>query len=575
MAGYSPHSLLSVDDLRAVDSLHKTYVQELSDFIDTVDEADLIIGAQWEAQYRKMPHPDLILLAETNQVEPRDLAEQFLLHRLLENLATGGFHRELLYGPREGLPLREEFTIAFALRDYLVPRVTRHDIRGPSSPGAGGGRSMQMQRSRQYDPSRTDIRYHGQGYRRNSMEMRPSMGMHQEIRTTQEIRIEYRMQMIQQILDSSDILFTEGGSNPVNYWEGLVSHLSEGIDASHLREGFIKFLTIPDVVDQFVRGGEDTLQQMMEPTPETLKDISIGAFWKLAKGQFGEGPDNLNTDFVRFTRAFYDPESLRQEATQLEDLMRTATAGAGMMDEINACYNAIKLADTFGGTVDNIVSLLGLAYQFRDEKGNSYVESFFRDLLVVSKMKYILADRTMARFASRFAKISRRSKAKEHEQGFMNIIFEYVLTSMGIIAPSVFTLRYAKHDEVDVEVLSSTDEELREICRRYNISLKEPFYWNRWAVMDQRPSRITDRQIRGLMSLFANQEKDIILEATDFPVVFQDILNALETENHQERLEELKTILVTVISSGNLTEVLVEMLQDRWYERFLALGFGG
>jgi hypothetical protein len=410
------------------------------------------------------------------------------------------------------------------------------------------------------------------------MGMSQHLSLSQDLEMTLDQRISQKMGLVQSLSLTMNQIFHESDAAPENYYDTLIRFLATRINNPGLKQGFLEFLTNPFVGTRLINSREERLADLLEPNLNTLKEVAVDAMFQMTKGEFGQDPSHrIQLDAVTMRQAFFDPAYLESEIKKQTDLLRDVASGGALMEEIRVKQDALRLADALGPMVTNITTLLGLGFDIKDAQGNSYLGAFFRDMLIVEKLQYIVADRTMARFAARFLPISKKSDPKEHYPAFINVIFEFMMTSIGVISPKLFNLQHAK-DEVDIAVLANSDEELRQIYSHYNLSRKEVFFWNRWAVVGVRPSRITDNMIRGLLRVFQVEEGPRLIEISGFDEVFNDIMDIKEELSNdyitkEEAQENMHSLVVHVLTGQELTKEIAGLLKERWYQLLVDLGF--
>jgi len=416
-------------------------------------------------------------------------------------------------------------------------------------------------------------------WRRNSgMDFRQEFRMEQSQKQKLEHRIELRLEILQNILLQIRHILKSTEADPAKYWVGLITFLSKKLQANNLQQGFMELLTNPHLVAQLTVQSSDSLEMLLSPTKKTLMDIAIVAIHRMTGGEF-QSPSGevIKTNISKLNQAFTQPATLQEEIIKLENL-RSAESTAGLELEIQESQTALLIAEALSPMVENMVALLTLSYSLRDENNQSYVKNFFRDLLITEKLQFLVADRIMARFAGRFIRAS-RTQLKTHTLGIVNTVFEYMMVCIGIVDPKLFSLQSAKNDPVDAEILGITEEELTKIYHKYNLHRDEVFFWNRWAVVGKKPTAITDNKIRELMQVFQKEDGDHVLQAVKLDNLFENIQSLLEDKSDgeltpEETQDQLRHLIGNVLTSSEVSDLIIQLLREKWYQRFLSLGFG-
>lgn len=411
--------------------------------------------------------------------------------------------------------------------------------------------------------------------------MRQTLG--QSLEQALEQKIEQRIEIIQRLgrrgaaLHLSQILQATEAS-PANYWAGLIRFLALRIKDTNLRSGFESLLTNPFLMDRLLVSSEDSLNRLLTPNKNVLTEIAIDAMFKMKQAP-GEEPIETNVALVR--SAFKDPQETQAEIGRLEELMRTMNEQgddiAGLMQQHREYRNAQEMEQELRPLVDNVTSLLMFAYRMANETNESYLRNYFRDMLIVHKLRFIASDRIVARFAGRFINIAGNSKPKEHAAAIINTVFEYMLVAIGIISPNLFILNWSK-SEVDEEVLDPINVELQSVAKQWNLNLNETFFWNRWAVINQKPSAITDNKIRDMVKLFQKEDGPKILEAIEFDQLFEDVLEILDQfrsgdSTRDDTKDTLRRRIADVLTGNAVEDLLIQLLQTKWYSRLTQMGF--
>lgn len=407
-------------------------------------------------------------------------------------------------------------------------------------------------------------------------EMRQSLS--QKLEQSLEQKIEQRIEIIQRMgLRLSQIL-KASEANPENYWAGLIQFLAQRIKDVNLRAGFESLLTNQFLMNRLLISSEESLTKLLTPNKNVLTEIAIDAMFKMKQAP-GEEPIETNIALVQ--NAFKDPTKAEAEINQIEGLMRSMHERGedtrGLMQQLKEQRNAQEVEKELRPMVDNIVALLLFAYRMPNENNESYLRNYFRDMLIAHKLRFIASDRIVARFAGRFINIGTEAKPKEHVMAVINTIFEYMLVAIGIISPNLFILNWSKSD-VDEEVLDPANAELHMLANKWNLNLNETFFWNRWAVVNQKPSAITDNKIRDMVKLFQEEDGKKVLETIDYEQLFKNIIATLQDfksgEIHRnDAKDQLRATIADVLTENALADLLIQLLQTKWYDRLTKMGF--
>lgn len=297
---------------------------------------------------------------------------------------------------------------------------------------------------------------------------------------------------------------------------------------------------------------------------------------------------NMDSTVVRYFRdAFLQPQKLQQDLDGMKELAQTSggnglnTGAVQDIGEINIALRAHKL---MGAHYHTCRSLVKLALSISDG-GEPLFMNFLRDFVVMSKLDYVLSLRIQRRFAARFEQAGPKARKKNYRDAMLNSIGEFVLVSLGIIAPSVFALKSAEIDEVgylfaeqnfddmddEEENQTPADVELSKWMKQYRLQTKGRIFWNRWAMVGRQPTAFTDESIRSFIRQTVAKCTDELLEAVDFDDVFrrcQDVnAEARESEDDDDEATEalLGEVLADAFDSTKFREILQCHMRGDWY----------
>lgn len=414
------------------------------------------------------------------------------------------------------------------------------------------------------------------------MEFRHELSQNQSLQQS----ITHRLDMIHSLTLQMLHIIEDTDADPHKYWEQLIVFLGDRLQSPQLKQGFLQLLSNEFLAKRLLVPDEEHLEKMVAPNSKLLTEMAVDAMYKMTKDfqdqALAPGEEPIKTNIVRVHQAFENPDEVEAEISRLEDLMRAQHEQGGnvtgLMNEIKENRTALEVHQELLPLVTNSVALLTLAYTIKDETGNSYLRSFFRDMLISSKLRFIASDRIIARFAGRFINIKRNSKPKDHALAVVNTVFEYMLVAIGIVSPELFTLNFAKN-EVDEEVLGDTQQEFKAICKHWNLNTEGTFFWSRWALIGQKPSAVTDTKIRDMMRLFQREDADAVLQAVEFDELYKETVETLdkfddEEINREEAKSELRGSIAASLGSEVVTTLIIKLLQEKWYRRLLSMGFG-
>lgn len=413
--------------------------------------------------------------------------------------------------------------------------------------------------------------------------MRMEMSQSIEQKTELEQRVELRQALTITMNQIARDLFESNPVKPSQYFEGLVDVLANEIQSDSLRQGVVSLMKNPQLVQEMMKNAED----LIDLDPKVVKGVSVGAIYEMTQGQFsasiGEGEDKKQVKYEttkgRFVDAFFRPEEMKQELELVKDhridLLKSGGNTASQDAAIAEMESALQLAQTFGDLVSNMEQVITLFHSLKTKDGLG-LSDFFKDLAITQKLQFIISERIMARFASRFSGLSKNERVENNSDAFLNSVFEFILVSNGVINEKIFSLHSAKLDEVESEVVEGTMDELDEIYRRYNLSKNTTIFWHRWAVIGKKQTAKTDNQIRDLMRLFREEDGPELLSLVEFEAMFKEV-QSINSEVREGELEkeigrdQLSQLLVSALGNEKVKEHVIKLMHDKWYDRFVAM----
>jgi hypothetical protein len=116
----------------------------------------------------------------------------------------------------------------------------------------------------------------------------------------------------------------------------------------------------------------------------------------------------------------------------------------------------------------------------------------------------------------------------------MNTIGEFILISFGVISPNVFTLRQGNIEPDMEEHMRSIMEEsglnFDKVMKDYNLTKRGGFFYQRWATLNERPSAVSDDNVREFLTKTVRKDSDKLLEASGFEGIVEEIKEILKIE---------------------------------------------
>ncbi|MCB0330213.1 MAG: hypothetical protein KDD70_11125 [Bdellovibrionales bacterium] len=434
------------------------------------------------------------------------------------------------------------------------------------------------------------------------MNFQLSQGQRQEVKLDQTATLQQaqaqQLKLTLKLAAACEQLFQEGPDAPKIVLDKVVGETLEAIPSPSVRASLSLALSDPGLRERLC----EECDSLSVPDVARVRRVVTDFYFDLSRGeaQFS-GLEGQGIITERISKAWYnlafkfepDPErknsdslesQVHQDRTLLQELAEAArskgddTDFSSLIDQIREKQVAVNVRNEWIGAVKNHTDCLVAALLVRDDEGQPILGNFLRELAIMRKMRFIIADRTMARFSARVGQISKNETASGFSRATTNFVGEYVLCAMGVLDPSIFTLRKGTIEE---EQANRARKDLAEIginydrtCEHYKLQPSGTIFWNRWNVVGQKPSAVTDELVRNFIGSTVGEDQDEILRAGNYDEFFKRI-KAIELGSRGKgallsravREEQLREAFVDFIASPALTECLIKLARDKWYPK--------
>lgn len=280
---------------------------------------------------------------------------------------------------------------------------------------------------------------------------------------------------------------------------------------------------------------------------------------------------------ANFFDALTKPDELTEAATRLESLIGNSGANdQGLLEQINEYRDALIAANLLGTQFNDLTSLVRSAEKVTGDDGRPVIPFFFRDVELLKDLSFLVSDRLIRRFASRFAQVSPRAKEGEHGIAFCNVISEYLLMSMGILTEDLFSLKKGDLDAEEFEELKDTLKndfgvDADELAAKFNINAG-PYFFNRYSVAGVKHTKITDGYIRSFITAGCRQYMPQLLVAGHFSDLLAATQNVnTENKDYAERKAALRELAVGHFENPKICDGLQQVVRNDLYPMFVKL----
>lgn len=404
---------------------------------------------------------------------------------------------------------------------------------------------------------------------------------------TQEDRLELRQGLTLALLQRISAMQAEVVGPPSDLLANVVGRVISSLEDPNLREALKAVFSDPQFLDRIMMDAP----VLMKPTKKAVHECVARHFFDAHQGAFSvvepeekeqETHSEQKTSVVKFpyetfSRALSSPDELKMELATLNQEVRS-NSGEGLMMRRREIKDALITAEMAKESLDLLERALALLLTTKEsgapEGAEPLLREFLTEYVVLRKLAFTISDRMQKRFASSFNR-ARRGESGRLEEAFLNTIGEYVLISMGIIDPDIFSLRKQVIEKEEADELRKTFKEVGisydDLCKKYALKGEGKIFWNRWATLQVPATLDTDDRIRDFITKSVRDERGAILAAARYPEMFEEVLEA--KEEHQGRSKEdvmelqdaLRAIIAKTLEEEDVKETLKGLIKKRWY----------
>jgi len=327
---------------------------------------------------------------------------------------------------------------------------------------------------------------------------------------------------------------------------------------------------------------------LANPNEKKIEDLIISYLYDKHRGQFSFEPEdkkdeNYTPDFLEvskgyFSSAFTERKKQEEYGQDLKLSIKTlADQGkdtTGAQQDFRDVHNSLLVAAAMQETKSILEKGFTFAMFIRDSAKNPVLRNFMRELFLLEKFDMAVSERMEKRFATSFMGSRNRSK-EAMKNAFINTIGEYVLISMGIVSPEVFTLQGFDQDRFEYESLKESLAEsglnLDQISAQYNLNKEGSVSWNRWKTIGMKPTIITDERVREFITKTVRADSEAIISGLDYDSLYgraREISSCAKTKEEKEDANtELRELLVDTLSRESNVDLLIDLMKNHWYEK--------
>lgn len=411
--------------------------------------------------------------------------------------------------------------------------------------------------------------------------------LRQELVPKQKMELDQRIAMKQKLTLSMTAQFEgvrdEVSGPPEELLEVVIKEILSQIENKDLKDGLGAFLSDESLKMAMINNvGEIALCDK-----KRIYDFIIRYFYDKFGGNFSiqdretRKEELVSVEKGNFREAFVNKNKLAKDRDDIYELVKTtANSGQGssdsMMERARDMGNALRVAEVSEDQVKTLQQGLTYALLSPDSEGRPMLADFLREYLVLKHLNIDLSERLQKRFVDRFSKVGQKSKPEQFELAFLNTIGEATLISMGILSPEIFALQKAELDrEVYKEMkedLAKNDVDFDKLLKDYSLKGYGTIFWNRWKMVGQKLSPVTDDKIREFLTSTVRQDAGRVKKIFNYEDFFE-LIKGINSEGGRDREDrengkvELREALVELFENTDKKEEWIKLIKEQWLDK--------
>ncbi len=326
-------------------------------------------------------------------------------------------------------------------------------------------------------------------------------------------------------------------------------------------------------------------KQLTLVSPEQCDSIAVQLIREFQNGDFilPEG-GNVNvtySDLLDVLRQESLWRVVRDTDGAVQKILPYLKAGASDNTATLAYQRSCSLSDALAliphirPHIQSLSHVLQYLQNLCDEDQSKPFLDFFRYHVAMPHLAFVVSDRIQQRFASRFMDVRQQSSQDEFEIPFLNAIGEFVLVSMGIVDPRLFSVHNGEISDTKMdaarEMCSQVGVDLDQLMNHWKLTKEGTFFFSRYAMKGQRSCRVTDEFVRSFITQTVRSDQSAIIKASQFSDMFSRAKNIVASMgSKQVERSAAKTALCELFSDAcsgyELKQHLLKQIQGPWFE---------
>jgi hypothetical protein len=401
-----------------------------------------------------------------------------------------------------------------------------------------------------------------------NMKLEMSQSLSQVHSQRMELRPELRLAMDQklvQLMDTLEDVFPNG-TKKEEILRVLLNKALESIKNEDLRNSLTGLIAGDQFTDLILKN----LENLSSENPETVEDLALQYVYDMHSGRFeiknkeGKIESTISdVNAVLFKKSYKDPEAINEEIEIEEAALEKVQEKSGLIGEISRYRQALNLVELMRQELSTVIDLVKFILNQKFGEKNENVLDFVNETALLGKFKLFESERLVKRFINRCDDVGVTHFPERHKEALLNTIGEFVLISFGVISPNVFVLKQGNIDDEMADSLKKFTEEsgldYDKLIKRFNLTKRGGYFYQRWATLGEKPSAITDQNVRDFITRTVRKDGDELLEAAKFMDIIEEIKDIKRgTDEPVERMEKFHDIFDNLFSDHDFIAVLLK-----------------
>lgn len=270
-----------------------------------------------------------------------------------------------------------------------------------------------------------------------------------------------------------------------------------------------------------------------------------------------------------FEKAILDRKKIELEILDLEEQKV-------QYSYIKEKKDALIVADMLKEQYDYIQKFLKYILVYKVE-WELLLLNFLKTSCILDKVDLLISERLLNRITSWFISrgINENTKSEKFHVLIMNNIGLYTMVILWIINPKIFTLQYFDNSPLKEALLETEsndwDTDLDEICRKFNMKNDNTIFFNRYFTLNEKPSTITNENIRNFVTKTVRTDTQEIMKHTRFNEFFSelkekylDLISEYKISKNDKR-DYFYQKSYDLLYERDLEEILIKLINEKWY----------